>query len=51
MFRNLLNEVNGITIYQIFSLVVFSLFFLLVTIWLFKANKGYLEEMRNKPLQ
>lgn len=51
MFRNLLHEISGVNVYQMFSLLVFTSFFVLVTIWLFKAKKSYLEEMRNKPLQ
>jgi cbb3-type cytochrome oxidase subunit 3 len=51
MFRNLLHEITGIGIYQMFSLVVFSGFFLIIAIWLFKTNKEYIDEMKNKPLE
>ena len=51
MFRNLLHEITCIGIYQMFSLIVFSGFFLIVAIWLFKTKKEYIDEMKNKPLE
>ncbi|MEI7979354.1 MAG: CcoQ/FixQ family Cbb3-type cytochrome c oxidase assembly chaperone [Bacteroidota bacterium] len=51
MFRNLLHEISGIDMYKIFSLVVFTAFFLLITIWLFSAKKEYIDEMSKKPLE
>jgi len=51
MFRNLLHEVTGIGIYQMFSLIVFTGFFTLIALWLFKTKKEYIDEMSNKPLE
>lgn len=51
MFRNLLHEVSGIDLYKIFSLVVFSAFFLIITVWLFRTKKEYIDEMSKKPLE
>jgi cbb3-type cytochrome oxidase subunit 3 len=51
MFRNLLHEVTGIGIYQMFSLLVFTAFFVLIALWLFETKKEYIDEMSNKPLE
>jgi cytochrome c oxidase cbb3-type subunit 4 len=50
MIKDLLQSVEGITIYPIISLIVFVLFFVLVIIWMFKADKNYIKKMENLPL-
>lgn len=37
--------------YSIFSLLVFFLFFVGISIWLMKADKKYIQEMSVKPLE
>ncbi len=50
MFRNILEKIEGIGIYPLFSLIVFSIFFTVMFIWVFKADKKYLEKMSRAPL-
>lgn len=45
-----LTTIDGIEIYPIVSLVVFVVFFVGLFWWVYKADKNYLNEMENHPL-
>ena len=49
MFRNILNSIDGVSAYPIFSLVVFTVFFTALGFWVFKADKSYVKHMENLP--
>jgi cbb3-type cytochrome oxidase subunit 3 len=51
MFRQYLDKIEGIGAYPLFSFIVFFVFFLAVTLWVFKADKKQLDEMSRLPLQ
>jgi cytochrome c oxidase cbb3-type subunit IV len=51
MYKNVLENINGVDIYPVISLVVFFLFFLGVVIWAFRADKSYITKMGNLPLE
>jgi cytochrome c oxidase cbb3-type subunit IV len=51
MIKDLLQSVEGITIYPIISLIVFVLFFVLIIIWMIKVDKNYIKKMENLPLE
>jgi cytochrome c oxidase cbb3-type subunit 4 len=51
MIKDLLQSVEGITIYPIISLIVFVLFFALIIIWMFRVDKNYIKKMENLPLE
>lgn len=51
MFKNYFQGVHGIATYPMFSLVVFFVFFVAMTIWIMRADKKHLEEMSELPLQ
>ncbi len=46
-----LENIDGVQIYPIISLLVFFVFFLLVFWWVFTAKKAYITEMSNIPLE
>lgn len=48
MFKQIEN-LAGREYYLIFSLIVFVVFFILVTAYLIKLNKGYINEMSELP--
>jgi cytochrome c oxidase cbb3-type subunit IV len=50
MFKEVLQSIEGIGIYPIISMIVFVIFFAAVIIWYFKADKKYLNKMKNLPL-
>lgn len=45
-----LTTIDGIEIYPIVSLVVFVVFFVGLFWWVFTADKKYIKEMGNQPL-
>lgn len=49
MFKNYLNGIDGIATYPVFSLLVFFLFFVSLSIWLFLADKKHLNELAQIP--
>lgn len=51
MYKNVLQSIEGITIYPIISLIVFGLFFIIMLIWIIRADKNYLARMSNLPLE
>ena len=50
MFNNYLQSIEGVGIYPIFSLIVFFGFFVVMLIWMFKADKVHLKKMSELPL-
>ena len=50
MFNNYLQSIEGVGIYPIFSLLVFFVFFAVLLVWMFKADKKHMEEMSELPL-
>jgi cytochrome c oxidase cbb3-type subunit 3 len=49
-FINYLESIAGIAIYPMISLFIFFVFFMLLTVYLFKANKQHISELKNIPL-
>jgi len=49
-FVNYVEKVTGVSIYGLTSLVLFGLFFTIITIWAFRADKKMIEEVKNIPL-
>ncbi|MFM7023720.1 MAG: CcoQ/FixQ family Cbb3-type cytochrome c oxidase assembly chaperone [Flavobacteriales bacterium] len=45
-----LDSISGIEIYPIISLLIFFTVFTVMLVWAFRADKKYLEEMSNLPL-
>ena len=48
--KQFLDNVTGMDGYLIFSMIVFITFFLGLLVWVFKADKDYIKEMENLPL-
>ncbi len=51
MYKELLQSIEGITIYPIISLIVFVLFFAIILYWMFKVDKKYIIKMENLPFE
>ncbi|MCO5234337.1 MAG: CcoQ/FixQ family Cbb3-type cytochrome c oxidase assembly chaperone [Chitinophagales bacterium] len=49
-FSNYLTTIDGVGIYPVISLVLFVVFFVLVTLWVFKLNTKELEHIEQLPL-
>lgn len=50
MFKHYFERIIGIEIYPMISLFLFLLFFIGLLIWVFKADKKYINEMSHAPL-
>jgi len=50
-FINYLEGITGVGIYPLTSLVLFFAFFSVLTIWVIKADKNFINKMENLPLQ
>lgn len=50
-FANYLEQIMGVSIYPLISLVLFVAFFSGVVIWIFSIDKKEIEHMENLPLK
>ncbi len=48
---NTLERIQGVNAYGIFSLLVFFIFFMVMAYLVFNLDKGYIEDMKNMPLE
>ena len=51
MYKELLQSIDGVSLYPVISLIVFVLFFVIILIWMFKVDKNYIKKMENLPLE
>jgi cbb3-type cytochrome oxidase subunit 3 len=51
MYKNVLQSIDNIAIWPVISFIIFFLFFLGLLWWVFTADKGFVEKMRNMPLE
>lgn len=51
MIRDVLQSVDGISLYPIISLIIFVLFFIVMVIWMIRVDKNYINKMKNLPLE
>lgn len=49
-FSTYLQNITGISIYPLISLILFVAFFILVTIWMYSLSKKEIEHIENLPL-
>lgn len=49
-FRHYLETIAGVDVYPMVSLIIFFTFFAGLTIWALRANKKYINEVKNLPL-
>lgn len=48
-FINYLETITGISIFPLISLTIFFVFFITVSLWVWKADKGYIDTLKNLP--
>jgi hypothetical protein len=51
VYKEILQSIEGISVYPIISLLVFVLFFAIMLVWLFKVDKNYIKKMENLPFE
>jgi len=48
---NTVERIQGVEVFPIFSLIVFFLFFVIMAYLVFNLDKGYIEDVKNMPLE
>lgn len=48
---NTLEKIQGVEIYPIISLLIFFIFFVVMSYLVFNLDKGYINKMKNMPLE
>lgn len=51
MIKELLQSVEGVSVYPIISLIVFVLFFVIILVWMLRVDKNYIKKMENLPFE
>jgi cbb3-type cytochrome oxidase subunit 3 len=51
MYKEILQSIHNVAIWPVTSFVIFFLFFIMLLWWTFTANKKFLNEMAQKPLE
>lgn len=51
MLSEHISKIEGIAVYPIISLIVFSILFVAAIVWVFRLDKKYLARMENLPLE
>ncbi|MEZ5015123.1 MAG: CcoQ/FixQ family Cbb3-type cytochrome c oxidase assembly chaperone [Chitinophagales bacterium] len=50
-FMHYLSDIDGVSIYPIFSLLVFFIFFIVLFYFVMRMDKNSIDEMKNIPLE
>ena len=51
MYKEILQSIEGVSVYPIISLIVFVLFFAVILVWMLKVDKNYIKKMENLPFE
>lgn len=49
-FRHYLEHITGVDVYPLASLLIFFGFFTALAIWAMRANKSYINHLKNLPI-
>ncbi|SEL33571.1 hypothetical protein SAMN04488505_10253 [Chitinophaga rupis] len=49
-FINYLQSITGVSVYPLTSLLIFTIFFIVASMWAFKADKGMVDHVSRIPL-
>ncbi len=50
MFKHYFEQIQNVAVWPIISLAIFFIFFLVLLIWVFKADKNHIMKMSKLPL-
>ena len=51
MLSEHISKIEGIAVYPVISLIVFSILFVIAVVWVFRLDKKYIARMENLPLE
>lgn len=50
-FINYLESITGVSVFPLTSLLLFVSFFVIVTLWVIRSDSGFINYMKNIPLE
>ncbi len=50
-FINYLETITGVSVFPLTSLILFVTFFMLVALWVWRTDAGFIDHMKNIPLE
>ena len=51
MFKHYFEQIYGVEVWPIISLTIFFVFFIGLIWWVVRADKGYIQKMKNLPVE
>ncbi|MDX1627909.1 MAG: cytochrome C oxidase Cbb3 [Fulvivirga sp.] len=51
MFKHYFEQIHNVEVWPIISLSIFFIFFLCLVLWVWQADKGYIQTMKNMPVE
>lgn len=51
MYKNVLQSIDNIALWPVISFVIFFVFFISLLLWVFMADKKFIDYMKNMPIQ
>ena len=51
MFKYYFEQIHNVEIWPIISLAIFMIFFFCLLLWVFTADKGYINKMKHLPVE
>lgn len=51
MFKHYFEQIHHVEIWPIISLTIFFIFFLCLVFWVIRADKGYINRMKQLPME
>ncbi len=50
MYKEVISNIEGVSIYPVFSVIVFFVFFSVITVWVMKSKKEDFDSISKMPL-
>lgn len=51
MYKNVLQSIENIEVWPVISFVIFFIFFLCLLLWVFSADKKFIDKMKALPME
>lgn len=51
MYKNVLQHIDNIGMWPVISFAIFFIFFLCLLWWVFTADRGFIQKMKNLPME
>ena len=51
MFKEYFERIENVEVWPVISLIIFFVFFIGLIVWLIRIDRGYIDKMKNLPLE